>query len=51
MRWTRSVIQGWKKNEQKKWVGLMINVRSVAEEVVIKELVLYDGWKLDASYH
>lgn len=33
------ITEELKENDQMKWVGLMNNVRSVAEEIVLKELV------------
>ena len=33
------ITEELKANDQMKWVGLMNNVRSMAEEIVIRELI------------
>lgn len=33
------ITEELKENDQMKWVGLMNNVRSAAEEIMLKELV------------
>jgi len=39
------ITEELKENDQMKWVGLMNNVRSAVEEIMLKELVMCDDMR------